>query len=355
MSRRAAIASLLLALACLYPQSHAGSQGAKPQQAHPGLKLLGTLAQQANARLSIAVWYPSLRSPSDIRIGSRLMLAAQNGKAFPGFYPVLLISHDAGGSRFALHDLAEFLARNGFVVIAPSHPGDTADDASLFFTAAYLVDRPRHILAALEAALKDPELAPLCDTSRIGLMGVGSGTATVLQLAGAVPDAGKLIPYCADNSTDPFCSPYILQHMPAMEKELARLHSRMGTAATNPPESPRTIKAMALIAPGLSPLFPAQNLRNLVMPAAIIAAEDDEVYPAQPNCRELRQRLPNPALAIDIPSVGHNALQAPCPQVFSHPFTALCGKTTPMDDEARTLRNKALAEFFRQHLNAPPQ
>ena len=49
-----------------------------------------------------------------------------------GKHPLILLSHDSAGSRFSLHELASELARNGFVVLAFTHPGDNvATDAVL--------------------------------------------------------------------------------------------------------------------------------------------------------------------------------------------------------------------------------
>lgn len=176
--------------------------------------------------MDIAVWYPSIRTPRDIQLEGWALSVGQNGTATPGKYPVILISHTAAGSRLSSHDLAAALARHGFMVIAPTHPGDNMDDTGALFHAALFSNRPNHLLLALEAVEKNTTLRAVMDRNRIGVLGVGSGAATALQLAGAAPDISLLSRSCRQDVTgasNPFCSNWGKLFHPQMETEFAAL------------------------------------------------------------------------------------------------------------------------------------
>lgn len=400
--------AVLLALGfCPGWTRHAAAQGARAQQYHTGLRTLGIWDPALNIRLDVAVWYPSIRPSREFRLDGWALTASRNGREVPGRYPLLLVSHDAASNRLALHDLAAALARKGFVVAIPTHAQDSLDDASGMFRASILMDRPLHLLLTLETVLATPELAPLVDESRIGLLGVGAGSATVLQLMGARPDVVRFSPYCLEEpGVDPYCTPWARRHFSLLEKEFALLLAQRGPAAFTPaltalhkpetpaplppaPEAPESapaeageenaimppplpaplrpalkkqpprrasahsIKAAALVTPGLSALFSAQELQSLSTPVAILSVSDDEVYPAAFNAARLRDALPQGTRYLAIPDVGHYAMQAPCPQALAESFPAICGKTSLQDVKARQTRDGFLAEFFLETLGSP--
>ena len=53
--------------------------------------------------------------------------ASRGAAPVEGQHPLVVLSHDSAGSRFSLHALASQLARNGFVVVAPTHAHDNVD------------------------------------------------------------------------------------------------------------------------------------------------------------------------------------------------------------------------------------
>ncbi len=381
------------------------ARGARPQQFQPGFRTIGIWNPATQTRMDVAVWYPSLRPPKDLRIDGWSISVAKNGREIPGQYPVILISHGSGGSRLSVHDLAAALARQAFIVIAPTHPGDNAEDVSEMYRARLFMERPRNLLQALEAVLGSPELAPLADESRIGLLGVGSGAATVLQLAGAAPDLSLLPAYCPpENSSDFLCTNWALAHHAAMMSDYTSILNAWGPAAFTPeldvlaaPEEPaeehangeaaagsdedeetkmtspipapvrihpgpavarrpaarRSIKALGLMTPGLIGLFPEAALRGVTTPAAVLDAANDEIYPAQENEKRLLRFLPTRPSVLTLKKIGHYAAQAPCPPAHAENVPALCGGRGQRDSEARAQRNSFLITFFQQTLGGP--
>lgn len=360
--------------------------------------------------MDIAVWYPSPREPRDVHLDGWTIRVSKDNAAISGKYPVILVSHDAATSRLASHDLAAHLARHGFVVIAPTHPNDNVHDIGALFHAHNFVERPRHLIRALDAAAASPAVGPLMDIKRIGLLGAGFGAMTVLQLTGAAPDMAKLAAYCSPNAPlDPFCSNWAKTFHPRILREfetLLTLHGQRGftpgfetdeemssikpedtarrqektpparaaadkrekelaetskTAISAPDVLPEDafrarrlpVLAIGLLTPGGVSLFPDAALAALPAPVGIAAAENDTVYPPADALEKLRRLLPRPLLAFLARGANHYDLQPPCPPGHQDAFTALCGAAGPSAVEFRKARNDFFVTFFQEHLGSP--
>ncbi len=397
--------ALCLAAALMLAPASTSAQGARPQQFQPGFRTIGIWNPATHVRLDVAVWYPTARAPRDMRIDGWSILVSRNAKEVPGQYPIILISHDAGSSRLAAHDMAANLARQGFLVIAPTHPGDNTDDTAGLYRAELFQDRPRHLLLALEAVLASPELAPLADESRIGLLGIGSGAATVLQLAGATPDLSALSSYCVPQRVgDPLCTDWARTHHAAMEKEYAAIVTAQGPGAFTPglgffappeeaaktaadgeaalhgdedeetqmtspipapvrtlpapaiarrPVSNRSIKAVGLMTPGWTGLLSEASLRAISVPIGIIDAADDALYSPAGNARALASILPRRPSSRTLEHTGHYALQGLCPAVSADHFAVMCSGRNERDREAAAQRDAFFVRFFQKELGSP--
>lgn len=257
---------ILLALLLCGPAAFAG-----PAVEYPvAMRTFGVWAQDSHERFDFSVWYPGSASQTESAREGWIVESGRRGRVIPGFYPVILLSHDTASGRFANNDLASSLAAGGFIVIAPTHMGDNQNDSADLYTARLLRARPRHLLRALETVLDSPDFALYADESRIGLIGVGFGTITVLQLAGAVPDPSLLERYCPDTgATDAFCAPWAADRLARLAPEMKAMEKKEGRQAFIPP--------LALYAPELAPAPPV---------AAVTAAPPERQKPA----REAKER-----------------------------------------------------------------
>ena len=147
--------------------------------------------------LDTFVWYPAdsgaKESAIDEALGAvRDAAPAQDGAPFP----IIVWSHGAGGaSPFAPTYFAPYLASQGFVVVAPSHPGNLSADCfapgQSGCTAEGMADsyanRPDDLTFALDSMLKlnEDSSSPfyhLLDGSRVGVAGHSfGGTDTVRE------------------------------------------------------------------------------------------------------------------------------------------------------------------------------
>lgn len=104
-----------------------------------------------------------------------------------GVHALVVISHGSGSWNLPHRRLAAHLARNGFVVAVPVHPGDNREDRSSADTPSNLLARPRHVVAAIDHVLADPELGGALPPGRVAAIGHSLGGCTALALAGGIP------------------------------------------------------------------------------------------------------------------------------------------------------------------------
>jgi len=207
-----------------------------PERYLVAMRNFGVWEPQTGERLDFSVWYPSRGTVLSFVREGWIVEASQSSRILPGFYPVILLSHDTASGRFANNDLAGALASAGMIVIVPAHTNDNQNASGRLYTAELFKERPRHLLRALETVLGTPEFALHADESRIGLVGVGFGAITVLQLVRAIPDFSRLKGYCgAASGQDAFCFPWTRERLERMPQALSILAKEAGPAVLSPP------------------------------------------------------------------------------------------------------------------------
>ena len=126
---RSLICSLLLAVAGI------STALADPRSFHAGIT---RITVQDTTPFDALIAYPTEATEASVEEGLFRLLASRDAPVAAGArFPVVLFSHGGGrgpGTPLVHRDLLLHLARQGFIVIAPFHPG----------TAQPFVDRPRH-------------------------------------------------------------------------------------------------------------------------------------------------------------------------------------------------------------------
>ncbi|MFV0348899.1 MAG: alpha/beta hydrolase family protein, partial [Halodesulfovibrio sp.] len=254
-----------------------------------GLHILNAWEENSGSRIAIYVWYPTIRPERSVFLEPYTISAAREGMPEEGKFPVILLSHASAESGLSHHDTAEFLARKGFVVVAPTHPGDNYLDTSRIYTEHQVTDRPHHLEQALEAVAAHPELGPIADMNNIGVIGYGAGAAGAMLLAGAVPDPAGLRTYCARaGEDDPYCSDWAHARLAKfMEKTEQELLPPDGHGWQDP-----RVKSLALLAPAYGMLFTGQGIASMQVPVVMIEAEQDAMNVPDLHARYLRTLLP---------------------------------------------------------------
>jgi predicted dienelactone hydrolase len=102
-------------------------------------------------------------------------------------FPLVVISHGNGGSHLLYRTIAVHLARNGYIVALPEHPGNNRNDNRLEGTHENLENRPRHVRLTLDAVLSDAGFAAGTRPDEVALIGHSIGAYTALAVAGGRP------------------------------------------------------------------------------------------------------------------------------------------------------------------------
>jgi predicted dienelactone hydrolase len=256
--------------------------------------------------MDVALWYPSVAAENDTGFGPYRMQVAMGAPAAAGRFPLILISHGTGGSSLSHHRFALALTRAGFIVAAPTHPGDNYRDRSLVADARYPYERPRQLSRLLDELLADPEWQDRIDRNRIGAIGHSAGGYTVAALIGGVPDWKRLDTHCRTVKDDPACAfrdPKLGVASPSAALALPASVAASGVVLDT------RIRAAILLAPLGSGFVPG-SFKESHAAVLLIGAELDEALARQYHYEFLRQQLPLSAARIAA-GAGHYSFIAP--------------------------------------------
>ncbi len=257
-----------------------------------------------DATVPVAIWYPASGPTAAINAGPFTLQAAE-GEPRQQSHPLVIISHGTGGSSIAHHPLAEALAQAGYMVAAPTHPGDNYQDRSLVADARYFDERPRQIAALLTALSADTSLSALIDNTRIGAIGHSAGGYSIAVSIGGKPDRAALIEHCQSVADDPSChykDPTI--GVSASTDKPFSLPENFDSASPT-----WNIRAAALLAPLGSVLSSTSQIDKKV-PVLIVSAEFDDILPHRYHAQQLQRIAPH-AIHQTAPGAGHFSFIAP--------------------------------------------
>jgi predicted dienelactone hydrolase len=274
--------------------------------------------------------YPTEAAEVSVDEGPIRLVASRDAPVAGGArFPVVLFSHGGNGPGTPLvhSDLLLHLARQGFIVIAPFHPG----------TAKPFVDRPRQIHKALDSVLADPRFSKRADPDRIGMVGFSFGGAVTLIVAGATIDLAQLSAYCHDHADDFRACQGIATD---------------GSWAKVPPgrksDDALPLKALVLLEPYGAP-FEQKGLGSLDLPVLIYSASQSDLRP-EGNALALAQALPKPPQQVAVPG-SHFVFVDPCSPILAARAPEVCSDPPGTDRAAIHQRFKReISDFLRANL-----
>lgn len=337
-----AVATLALsACAGLRPPS---SKEKDAKERYPvGVRTLDVVDEARERKLTTEVWYPAT-APSVERdqgyfYAFRAGRAAREAEVRPGRWPLVLLSHGSGGTRFDLAWLAEHLAASGFVVAASTHPGNSYDDNDPY-ASLRIWERPGDVSVVIDHVLADTQLAPFIDEKRIGAAGHSLGGYTVLATAGARYDVHRARAHCARNGhRDPICT---------LAPNVDRSRIDYGPSADSY-KDPR-IKSVIAFAPAVGPGFDPKSAADVEIPVHIIAGGADQLTPFDLHARTWATLLRAELTVLGL--ADHYAFVSACkPFIKLWPWADACRDPTDVDRSELQRRLAPLAEgFFRKTL-----
>ncbi len=218
-----------------------------------------------------------------------------------GKHPLVLISHGHLGSQLGHHDLAEQLARAGYIAAAVKHSGDSFDDDSAFGTDRAMLGRAYQVSALLDAVLADPVLGPQVDTNRIGVAGFSAGGYTSLLVVGARPDFSLISEYCQRYPKDP---------------EICSIHELKRTISNPKPTVDPRVKAAFVMAP-FAVCFGPGSFDEVRAPVFLAWGGKDAVLLPEEHAARVKRHLKTLAGTKEFPAAGHYVFLSCSPGMVS--------------------------------------
>lgn len=316
---RLCLALLVAACASTPPASSVPPAFSAPPQVAirgVGVRTLGAIDPITRAPLPLAVVYPSSAPTAPTRIGPYELDATRDAPLAAGVYPLVAISHGHAGSLWGHHDLAEALARAGYIVALVEHIGDSWRDPSGFRSDRVLYGRAYQVSATIDAALADPALAAHIDPARIAVAGFSAGGYTALLLVGAQPHWPHVEAYCARHPDD---------------AEICGGPMRRELTEVRPMRDPR-VRAAFVMAPLAAP-FRRDELRAITAPVFLAWAAADRVLLPDEHAAAIAPLFPPHVVRGTrvIPDAGHFVFLAPCEAELARDAPPLCSDPPGVD------------------------
>jgi predicted dienelactone hydrolase len=195
------LATLLAVISSVYAAQRPAIAGE-----NVGVRQMAFLSKARGVSLDVTIWYPADAGGQSVTLGDSAFFvgtpAMLDAPISRGKYPLILLSHGAGlgGNAAAMSWIAAPLAKQGFVVAAPTHPGNTGPHRSAAETMKLWL-RPTDISETLDAMHANAFFNERLELERVGMLGLSMGGSTALQIAGARIDPRRLASYC---DTDAF-------------------------------------------------------------------------------------------------------------------------------------------------------
>ncbi|MCE2564636.1 alpha/beta fold hydrolase [Komagataeibacter sp. FNDCF1] len=290
-------------------------------------------AEKRNAdhqdKLRVTIWYPALNGSDEqsLDIGPVNDPRFKPGSAAPDapFFdtqrrPVILLSHGFGGSARIMAWFGTALAREGYIVIAPDHPGNNSLDPMTLGGALLFWKRPADLATALHAAETEPLIREHLDLSRVGVAGFSAGGFTSLSVAGARVDLSKLLAFCKAQPTDGVCAPQ--KEFPISYQNSTSFFKKpevvSDVALAGDDMSIPEVKAAFVMAPALVQSFNPTSLRQIKIPVTIIAGDSDITAPPSTNA-DIAASLISGSQIYHLPKVTHYDFLSECgPNSIAH-------------------------------------
>jgi predicted dienelactone hydrolase len=215
------------------------------------------------------IWYPAKPGGRAVTVGGNGVFhgtpAGRNAHHAPGRFPLVIISHGAGGNAGQFGWIASTLAQAGFVVVLTNHPGTTSGNASAL-AALRVWERPKDVSAVLDEIAGNPEEYPFVDIDRVAALGFSAGGYTAMALMGARVDPGRLQSYC-DSGDHGMSDCAFLAHFGVDPQDFDL------TDAAQDLTDPR-IRTAVVIDPGIVETLTPRSLSHITRPMALINLGD---------------------------------------------------------------------------------
>lgn len=277
--------------------------------AYDGTVGIATGAAYAPVRetnVSFDIWYPAHPGGKVVTVGGNgVFFGTPAGRDAPlrdGKFPLVLISHGAGGNAGQFGWIASELAQNGYVAVLLNHPGTTSGNASAQ-AAVRVWERPQDVTAVLDHMVRHEDAFAYVDFDNIAAIGFSAGGYTALAVSGARVDPERLQRFC-DTSDHGMSDCAFLSHFGI------DLHKMDLSPAAQDLRDPR-VKTGVIVDPGIISTITAESLTGIGIPLLVVNLGTNESVPAGVHALEASRMIPL-AEHIFVPDATHFSFLAEC-------------------------------------------
>ncbi|MBS1165349.1 MAG: putative dienelactone hydrolase [Proteobacteria bacterium] len=252
---------ILALLAAFSSLAHAESSPAV------GVRHMTAFAAVRGGDLDVTVWYPAQMGGTQVTLGDSPFFAGTSAQSeaplTEGWFPLVLLSHGAGlgGTPEAMSWMAAGLAAKGFIVAAPTHPGNGGAKRSAEQTMQLWL-RPGDISATLDAMTGARGFKEHVEADKVGVLGLSMGGGTALALAGGRISAERLAGYCDAPARNPSLCEWV--KMSGLD-----LH-RMDMRAAGGDFTDRRVRFAMAIDPAPVDVFDSDSFAGVTLPVEIV-------------------------------------------------------------------------------------
>lgn len=261
--------------------------------------------------------------------------------------PLVMISHGTGGGRMTLEWLADALVKQGFIVAAVDHWGNTYDNKiAIEFVTPW--KRAQDISFVLTQLLSQPALGKVIDPDRIGAAGFSIGGYTVIALAGAELDLDALEAF---SNTQQGVQETNIPEFPNLMQTVDEKDIKASFAKSGQLKDKR-IKAVFTICPAIGQAFPRKDqFKEVKVPVYIVGAESDKMTPVATNAAHYHKMMPKTRLFVVPGKAGHYIFLNEATPIVKQSGDQLFNDDHTVDRHAvHELVGGMAAQFFTEHL-----
>lgn len=298
-----------------------------PYDGRSGIAYGSAFASVRDQNVDFHIWYPANPGGRAITVGGNgVFYGTPAGREAPhqsGQFPIVIISHGAGGNAGQFGWIASELAQAGFVVVLPNHPGTTTGNASAE-AAVRVWERPADVSAVLDELTGNAADYPYMDTEQISVLGFSAGGYTAMALSGARVDPDRLQRFC-DQTDHGMSDCAFLAHFGI------DLHSMDLAPAAQDLRDPRITNAV-IVDPGIVSTLTSESLAEIDIPMLVINLGDPDTIPAGVDARQAASMIPGSQYSL-VHDATHFSFLAECkpagPRILENE-----GELDPLCDDA---------------------